>query len=391
MASFKVVVMNNKQYRRKDGLYNVKIRLTHKRSVYYISTLYNILPKQINKDTGEIINHPNGSFFNIRLKGEILQYEKALMPIADRLDGLNAKEIINILSNSSGGKVDFFKYGESIAKELKDEGRAKSSECYYGAINKIKNYTTKDTLPFDQINLQFLHGFEKYMRKKEYSVTTIGIYLRSIRAIFNRAINEDFVEITLYPFRKYSIPKGNNPKRNLDIEELRKLRDIQLEGDEKAARDIFMLTFYLIGINFKDLYSLKGISRTNRIFYTRHKTSKFYSVRVFDEAKEIIDKYKGEKALLSFADKYKDHHSALKFINKHLRTIGTKCDLEFNLTTYFARHSWATTAVNSGISKDIVSLALGHSYGNSVTDAYLEYDMRVVDEANRKILDKLKA
>jgi integrase len=392
MAAFKVVIIKHDQYKRKDGTYNVKIRVTHNRKVVYVKTAFNVLPNQINPGTGKIIGHPNAAHINIILGSDILKYEKILLPHAKSLPSLSVKDVMNILYYSQGQGVDFYKYAQSRIDELTAEGKLKSAEGYALAVLQLKKFDKKPVLAFDEITFHFLSRFENAMAKK-LSITTVAIYMRNIRAIFNRAILEELVPLNIYPFRKYKIPRGKNTKRNLGIEDIKLIRDLKLtDPDQIMARDMFMLTFYLLGINFKDLYDLDEIKKSNRVFYHRHKTGKAYSVYLWPEAREIIDRYRGEKHLLFFKDKFKESSFALKKINTNLKEIGKsdKCKFNFSLTTYYARHSVATNMVNLGIGKDIVSLALGHSYGNAVTDNYIEYDMKVVDQANRQLLDAIK-
>ena len=391
MAAFKVVIIKTDQYKRKDGAYNVKIRVTHNRKVVYIKTAFNVASNQINPDTGKIINHPNSAHINIILGSDMLKFEKILLPHAKNLPNLSVQDVMNILYYSQGQGVDFYKYAQSRIDELTAEGRLKSAESYALAVQQLRKYDRKPVLTFDEITFNFLSRFE-FSMCRQLSITSVALYMRNIRAIFNRAIMEELIPQNIYPFRKYKIPRGKNTKRNLGIEDIKLIRDLKLtDPDQIMARDMFMLTFYLLGINFKDLYDLQEIKKSGRVYYNRHKTGKAYSVYVWPEAKEIIDRYRGEKHLLFFKGRYVESKSALRHINKHLKEIGRseECKFNFSLTTYYARHSVATNMVNLGIGKDIVSLALGHSYGNSVTDNYIEYDMRLVDEANRKLLDAL--
>jgi len=156
-----------------------------------------------------------------------------------------------------------------------------------------------------------------------------------------------------------------------------------------VARDVFMLSFYLIGINIKDLCSLKEI-QDGRIEFNRAKTGRPYSLKVYPEAQEIINKYKGNRWLLNFSDLYTDYRNLNKIINKKLKTIGGKVDINLPIATYYARHSWATIASSLNISKDIIQHALGHGL-NTVTDLYVDFDLNKVDEANLKVIQAINS
>ena len=153
----------------------------------------------------------------------------------------------------------------------------------------------------------------------------------------------------------------------------------------------------LVGINTIDLFNLTKIEN-GRIEYRRAKTHRLYSIKVEPEAMEIINRHKGEKALLDIADRWGSHREFQKYCKIALKKIGKmerkgrggKKEIKPEwpeLSTYWARHSWATIAYSIGISKDIISQALGHSMGSAITEIYIERDQSKVDEANRRVLD----
>ena len=188
----------------------------------------------------------------------------------------------------------------------------------------------------------------------------------------------------------------------MTIEELIKFRDYPCEEHQKLYQDIFMLMFYLIGINMIDLCNLKGIDG-ERINYKRAKTSRLYSIKVEPEAERIINKYRGEKQLLNILDRYENYRNFTWRMNKNLHEIGEmklvnkkikgktrqikeRTPLFPQISTYWARHTWATIAASLDIPKETIAAALGHG-GNTVTDIYIDFDQKKIDKANRKIID----
>ena len=161
---------------------------------------------------------------------------------------------------------------------------------------------------------------------------------------------------------------------------------------------MFKLMFMLIGINTVDIHRLKSISKEGRIEYKRAKTGRLYSIRVEPEAMELIERYKGEKGLLCIADRWSNSQNFRHQCNKALQRIGEMerkgrggkkiITSEFpEITTYWARHSWATIAYSIGVSKDVIAQALGHSDGHDTTNIYINEDLSKIDEANRRVLD----
>lgn len=268
---------------------------------------------------------------------------------------------------------------------------------YKHTLDKIRSFDPDvDKKSFEDITLKWLTDFEAFCARTA-SKNARNIHLRNIRAVFNNAI--DFDVTTAYPFRRFKIRPETTRKRSLSVEELRKLFDYPVEPYAELYREMFKLIFMLIGINSIDLWALKSVTRDGRIEYKRAKTGRLYSIKVEPEAMEIIKKYEGENGLLCIADRWSDSRNFRHQCNKALQKIGQVerkgrggkkiITAEFEgLTTYYARHSWATIAYNDlQISKDIIAQALGHSGSDTVTDIYLNKDPKLVDEANRRVLD----
>lgn len=148
--------------------------------------------------------------------------------------------------------------------------------------------------------------------------------------------------------------------------------------------DLWRLIFALIGINMADLCQLVKVSQ-GRINYTRQKTGRLYSIKVEPMAMDIIKRHQGRTRLLDILDRYKSIHIATSTCNRHLKAIATDLGLP-PITTYTARYTWATLALGIDTPIEVISQALGHSYGQAVTLGYIMPDRRKVDEANKKVL-----
>lgn len=304
------------------------------------------------------------------------------------------------VSEENGG---FEKYYEKYVSKKKN--RSYKESCGY-TLKKMRDfdcsgYCVKNKrlsdMSFDDLTTKWLNDFDEWLIDSGAAQNTRNIHFKNIRTCLNRAIDEELTNN--YPFRRFKIRQEATRKRNLPVEELRRLFDYPVEPYAEIYRDMFKLIFMLIGINTVDLHALKSVSRSGRIEYRRAKTHKMYSVKVEPEAMEIINKYKGDKGLLSISDRWASHRDFQKFCNIALKKIG---DTERTgrggkklitpewpeISTYWARYSWASIAFNDcGIPKDVISQALGHSWGASVTETYLNRDQRLVDEANRRVLD----
>lgn len=268
---------------------------------------------------------------------------------------------------------------------------------YSTTRNKILEYDPKCT--FDSMDKKWLTNFEAWMAQT-MKVNAYAIHLRNIRAVFNYAIDEEYT--TLYPFRKFSIKKEETRKRCLTVEQLRTLRDYPCEEYQVKYRDMFMLMFYLIGVNASDLFLAKKTDVVNgRLEYKRHKTSRLYSIRIEPEAMEIINKYAGmDEYLLDIMDSYGNYKDFLHRMGIALKQIGdterkglggkkNRKPLFSNISSYWSRHTWATLAAELDIPVETISRAMGHSIGSDVTSIYIKFDEKKIDAANRMVIDYL--
>lgn len=268
---------------------------------------------------------------------------------------------------------------------------------YRHTLDRIRLFDPDvDNKSFEDIDLKWLTAFETFCAQTA-SKNARNIHLRNIRAVFNNAI--DYELTTAYPFRRFKIRPEATRKRSLTVEELRELFAYPVEPYAEIYRDLFKLIFLLIGINCADLHALKSVNKSGRIEYKRAKTGRLYSIKVEPEAMEIIEKYRGINGLLCIADRWSDSRNFRHQINKALQRIGevkrkgrggkkiiTSAFPE--LTTYWARHSWATIAADLDIPDAVISQALGHSGDtNSTTAIYIKRNEKKVDEANRRVLD----
>lgn len=254
-----------------------------------------------------------------------------------------------------------------------------------------------ELLTFEHVTISWLYAFDAWMVDKGLSVNSRISHISHLKSVFNRAIDEELTD--KYPFRRLKIKKEPTRKRSLPIEDLRKLFSYNVKEWQKFYIDMFKLSFFLIGMNPTDMFSLGNLVG-GRAEYRRAKTGKLYSIKVEPEAMEIIERWRGEKNLLCLADKWKNPHNFCTQINLNLSRIGERIHkpgapprveevipLFPDLSMYWARHSWATIAYEIGIPVDVISQALGHSPTNTTTEIYIRRDPKKVDAANRRVLD----
>jgi hypothetical protein len=380
---------------RKDGTYPLKAKIYRSRTEYvHIALKIYLLPSQW--DGKKIVNTLTAAVDNARLNNYRVSIGRVLLDIDESGENPVMSEIRARVEKSIGQKQQsperFLSYYEDYTEKIKTKSTKAS---FLQSLSKIRKFDPSDK-SFSQITPGWLRDFERYCENTGMSVNGINVYMRNIRTVYNRAIDDNIAQLNDYPFRRFKIRKESTPKRALTLDHLRRLRDYPCEPHQEMYRDLFMLIFYLIGINIVDLLHVNDI-KNGRIEFRRSKTGRLYSIKVEPEAQAIIDKYRGKNYLLNVMDRYSDYKNFAHRMNLNLRSIGNveisgrggkkTVTPEFpGLTTYWARHGWATIAACLDIPKETIAAGLGHA-GRTVTDVYITFDNKKVDDANRRVID----
>lgn len=386
----------DKRRQKKDGTYPIKLNVFHNKQIM-IATQLSASEKEWNGNEYSV-RAQNYKPRNIVTRGIINKAETVIFTLEqqEKLKSTTDKALKKLIEDAISSKVEnqktFLYYLDEFVSKKTNQG---TKSIYTTTRNKIEEYDSHCT--FESMDKSWLENFETWMAKT-MKVNAYAIHLRNIRSVFNYAIDEEYT--TLYPFRRFSIKKEETRKRSLTAEQLRLLRDYPCEEYQIRYRDMFMLMFYLIGVNAADLFNAKHSALVNgRFEYKRAKTGKLYSIKVEPEAQAIIEKYKGKDYLLNIMDEYGNYKDFLHRMGIGLKQIGeterkglggkkSRNPLFPDLSSYWARHTWATVAAELDVPKEVIAHALGHSWANSTTtDIYIRFDMKKVDEANRKVID----
>lgn len=369
-----------------------------------------IAPSLWDKKAQSVKKCPRKAYFDKAISDRYYAVQEMISKLSEEdeelMRRLTITEIKNIILERLDGKERKDTGNGSFAlgyKKFVETKQGRTRQIYETTWKRICEFTDKaERLNFEDITAKWLNEFNGYMAKRSPAQNARSIHLRDIRAVFNFAIDEEMTD--LYPFRKFKIKSTPTMKRSLSADDIRMIATMPLLPWQEEYRDVFMLIFYLIGINIVDLFSLTHENVQNgRIVYTRRKTKRIYSIKIEPEAQEILERRKGTTHLIDVADRYKDHTNFTSRFNKALKTFGTwevdehhKQKVRYKpywdfLSSYWARHSWATIAYNDcNIPVDVISQALGHSMGNRVTMVYINSDSKKVDEANRKVIKKVR-
>ena len=370
---------------RADGTYSIRLAINHHGGTAFISLNQYARKDEWDKAAGRIKKRPDKDAINDFLLDRLSFYNKMMMQAQCRdtyRSDISAKELRDLILMEAEPP----KERKHLLREVFDSYTARemaknTKSCYMATWRLLRCFCRDiDTIALDDINRDWLERFNTYMIGRGNKHNTRTTHMRHLSALYNYAIDCELTQN--YPFRRLNINMEETRKRDLKVDELRAVFNANVKFKRKKFLDAFKLMFFLIGINNHDFFELTPDNiKDGRLEYKRRKTGKMYSIKLEPEALQLIEKYHGDKKLLSFCEEKKDYRSFGCSINNCLNEIRE------GLTTYYARHTWATLAFKIGIPKDTISMALGHSFGNRVTSTYINADLSSVDEANRKVID----
>ena len=401
-----------------DGTYNVKIRFTLDRKVKRLSTNLFITSKDLTKS----LKFKEDTSIKRAIDGLVLYYREQCFKLQLDQNHYSLDEIIEFLNGEQEKQqtIDFIKF----SREWIASTTIKGAPNYTTAINALVRFVGKEELDINLITLDFLESFKAFLNKEREIRTkrlmqqgkripsnrSLSLYLISIKKLFNEAKKKynkkekNLILIPNSPFMELEIPKQEaTRKRAISADIIKKLWKLPYKDMKKGykstcrynlAKDCFILSFCLMGINSADLYNATEMEG-NTIVYNRTKTKD----RRLDKAQmkvdiprlvlPLVEKYKDKtgKRLCNFYQYYADEKGFNKAINYGLKEIGTILEID-DLEYYAARHSWATIALNKvGIDKYIVHAALNHiDDAMKVTDIYIERDFVNENKANAKVV-----
>ena len=277
------------------------------------------------------------------------------------------------------GKIDLWSYFDEYQNELNKAGKYSTADIYLNSYKALKSFYNKEKLPFEVITPVFLKGFAAYLQNEGRSLTTVSLYIRCIRSLFNKAIaNRDTREYPFYNSKTnpqgYKIPMPTKGKKAFTDTELKKLIEYTPTESQQFWYDMFMFSYYVGGINIKDIALLKQSNVSNNTLSfvrkkTEHSTPKEITLPLNERAKIILDRWNtGEKYIFPLIDEnesneatYKTIKSKIRNINRVVKRICNSLEINTPVSTYTARHTFASKLARSGAPILLISESLSHN------------------------------
>ncbi len=292
-----------------------------------------------------------------------------------------------------------FNYMKEQIGLLQGYGQYRTAETYRTTLNSFRRFRHETDLDFDELDPTLLADYEFYLRRSGITPNSVAFYLKRLRAVYNKAVEEGVTE-DRYPFRKVSTTSEKTVKRAIPLKAIRQLKELDLSHcpSKRFARDMFLFSFYTRGMSFVDIALLQKEDLKNGILsYRRRKTGQALTMRWEPCMQRIAAAYASpddSPYLLSIIrepaqDIPRQCHNALTLINRHLKDLGRSIGLALPLTMYVARHSWASIARHEGIPLSVISEGMGHTSERTTRIYLASLETQVIDRANKKILGKL--
>ena len=318
--------------------------------------------------------------------------------------------ILNGEQNNGSEKVDFFEFAKTYIENMRSAGRSeKSCANYEIAVRNLAKFVGRNTnLDCNEMTTDFRKRYHDWMMKSKLGIRGQELYLVSIRAIFNNVLSTfndseiGRIQIRTNPFKNFEIPQlksiSSAEKKALPVDVLQKIFTAPISTSrEELARDIFLLSFCLCGINAVDLYRCDKINGTQLIYFrskTKDRRNDDAEMRISipKEVMYIFNRYRSgsveNEHIFSFSSRYLESDNFTKAINTGLKSIGKKLELDENISLYYARHSWATIAINDiRLPEEVVDECLVHAPVRKMLHRYVKRDWSRIDVTNRQVLD----
>lgn len=402
MTSVKVKFRSSSVAQKEGSIY---FQLIHLCKVKHIRTGYRLFPEEWNTRLEQVDitagkDAARTSYLGSlkrNLEADMLRIRRCINLLEQRNQPFTVEQVKELYSVQAES-CTFLLYGKELLENLSRMGKTRTVCTYRSALSSLERFLyAHHDIPLAEVTVNLMVTYESWLKGRGVCLNTISFYMRNLRAIYNRAVEQGLVR-QQYPFKYVYTGIDKTKKRAVSLDVIRKIRNLDLKNKSMSfARDIFLFSFYTRGMSFVDMVFLKKKNLQNGVLsYRRNKTGQQLYIKWEQPMQELIDKYDTSDTpyLLPIlqnngVDEWKQYRNEIHRVNRNLKIIGKQIGLHIPLTTYVARHAWASIAQSKRVSLPVISEALGHD-SEQTTRIYLaSLDTAVVDKANRLILQSI--
>jgi len=390
-----------------NGEHPIALRLTQNRKRKYIRIGVSLLPQHWDETKSKTKNScPNKDYMDNIITEKLSKYQKQILEFQSMGREFTINQLIELVDKPVKN-ITVGDYLNSIINNLMKIDKVGNATHYQALYNSLERFTKINQLQFIDVDVPFLNKYETHLRTIGNRGNTINIKMRTLKATFNKAVKDNIVKQDYYPFNNYNVSKlrETTPKRAITKEDILKILVYDVSSIStrpqsllQLSKDLFLFSYLGCGINMVDIaYLKKNNINQNYVLYKRHKTGKQISFTLQSNAYEILQRYSGlnddylfpildDSVHITAEQQFRRIKKITYVVNKNLKKIGEQLNIPINLTTYCARHSFATILKKSGVNVALISEALGHS-DLKTTQIYLDsFENSQINEAMKNLL-----
>lgn len=392
---------------RKDGTGTLYYQVKHCRTTRLIHSGFSLRASEWDADHETVamskVTEVKRLDYLLEVKEALEKELGKLEKIVKRLErnGKTSYSVADVVNEyvDNQGDQGLIAFGQKLISQLETMGKSAMAERYRYVMNRFVQFRENREVTWIELTGNLMLEFESYLKRQQLCCNTTSYYMRNLRAIYQRAVEKGLTKDAV-PFKHVYTGVAKTCKRAITMDAIRRIRLLDLAQSLQLdyARDLFLFSVFMRGMSFVDMAYLKKTDlRGGMVSYTRKKTGRQLTIKWEDMMQEIVDKYdtKDSPYLLPIirnleTDSRRQYKSALRLMNKKLKIIEEMAGLSTPLTSYVARHTWATMAKEQKVSMSVISEAMGHD-SEKTTKIYLaSLDTSDIDNANRSILDSLR-
>lgn len=363
-----------------------------------IYTSFRLFPEEFDAVRGKVLGGPGArrgerevQRMNRQLSQQRRSIESHIAALEARGSGYSVEEIVFRYRADHGG-LGLLHYMDVQIERRRQAERYGMEAALRHTRASLVSFIGLRAVRLADVNARFVREYEDFLLRRGVSHNTICYYMRNLKSVWRQAVDDGCVPAGVHPFEHVRSKPRKTVKRALDRLSLRRIHDAEFPANSRLefARDLFLFSFFSRGMPFVDIIYLKKSSVGNGVIsYRRRKTGQWLHVSLTPQLKALIRKYANESEYVfpvlqgtDGRDLHRQYRLALERVNRYLKRIALECGVSVPLTTYVARHSWATLARESGAPVAVISEGLGHT-SEKTTQIYLkEFDRRIVDRVN---------
>ena len=381
------------------------IQVIHKRVARQVSTSYKLYPDEWDADSQSVVvpkDMPSDRSQYLHtlqktLRSDTSRLQIIILALDHSRKEYQATDVVKRFLKKEQSN-EFTVFAESLIDKKREEGHRSLATKYQSSLNSLNRFLKGRLLTFDDMDSSLMLSYENYLKDLGRYPNTTSFYMRNLRAIYNQAVAQGLTPQN-HPFSRVYTGIAKTVKRAVNIEEVQKIKDKELPADSTIdfSRNLFLFSLYTCGMSLTDIAHLKKSDlQGDYLSYCRQKTGQRINIRWEPCMQKLVDKYKNDDSpyLLPLItrpgeDEERQYQNMIHLINHHLKHLGEELGLSIDLTTYVARHSWASIAKSQDVPVSAISEAMGHTTERTTRIYLKSFDNTLVDSANQKVLSAI--